>query len=581
MSKQKLSNNMKKVLCGITLYPAESNKMLAKRLYVNTSTISTSRQRLNERELITKKYIPEFFNLDMSMVMVASGKFRYQFPADVRETIIGFVSHPATPFFITFDDRSWLVMGLVPPGQNELLREPKSIPDSKFLYEMTFDVSKNMFESEKTNVWRYFEYGHLLCKTLNIDISSRRNNQDSLWSLEELKKNESIILQSLINDSQPSDFQRSQVVGISHPTITKIRKSLIKRGVVKSIIKPNLLAFGFSIFAWINIKLEGKDIDNKLMTTLGSDPNNILCINDTDNIFILSVYLSMKDLLSGQQRINEFMSRAMISYEDITFNYFSLENPRFALMLTPESTNRIFTRREDIEEKGIKSEDQEQQLSDILSKFYTSEELSALISEIKDNLGLDPSEESSPNMVSSMILEILIEPKYLSSLQRNDRTALQAKLIEKLNSLRASFDTQTESGSQGKKRSVLIVEDSKTMMGLLKDIVSEANFNVVGSVDNGQGAFERYKSLCEKDNKPDVVLMDIFIKGLNGVEATKMIMEYDPSACIVVLTSSLDSKIKTKLTSMGVDEYLIKPVTKTQLISSLEQSLAKRKGMMI
>jgi two-component system chemotaxis response regulator CheY len=249
-------------------------------------------------------------------------------------------------------------------------------------------------------------------------------------------------------------------------------------------------------------------------------------------------------------------------------------------MLVPESTNRIFTRIEDKEEKGIKSEDQEQQFTDILSKFYKSEELSVLITEIKNNLGLNPSEGSSPSMVSNMILEILIEPKYLSSLERYDRTALQAKLIEKLNSLKANLDTETEPGLLKKKKSVLIVEDSKTMMDLLKDIVSEANFNVAGSVDNGQGAFEQYKSLCEKKIKPDVVLMDIFIKGLNGVEATKLIMDYDPFACIVVLTSSLDSKVKTKLTSMGVDEYLIKPVTKTQLINSLEQSLAKRKGMM-
>lgn len=117
------------------------------------------------------------------------------------------------------------------------------------------------------------------------------------------------------------------------------------------------------------------------------------------------------------------------------------------------------------------------------------------------------------------------------------------------------------------------------MTNLLQDMVKEADFNVVGVVDNGQDAYKLYKDLYENDRKPDAVLMDVFIRGLNGVEATRMIKNYDPSACIVVLTSSLDSEIRKEMISLDVDDYLIKPISNAQLIHSLEQSMTKRKGL--
>jgi two-component system chemotaxis response regulator CheY len=569
---------MKKVLCGISHYPEKSNKMLAKLLSVNTSTISTSRQRLNERELISKEYVPKFYNVDMGLIMIASGKYRYQFPKDVRETIIGFISHPATPFFISSDNTSWLVMGFVPPENNDLMRERISTLSDQYMYEMTFDVNKIWFDCENVNVSRYFDYGHLLCKTLNVKITSRSHSNTSFWSIDELKKNDKTIIQSLINDSQPSDFQRSQKLGISHPTITKIRKSLVERGVIKTLIKPNLNSFGFSIFAWFNLKLEGKEVEKNLLMALCSDPNNILCINDTDNVLIISVFLDMKDLLQGQQRLNEFMSKTMISYDNISFNYFSLDNPSFNMNLSPRPATRIFETALIKNKKGIYHEDELQQLSTILKKYFSEEEVSNMSKEIKDSLRLEDTKRSASAQIVSMILELLTEPKYLFSLEKTERTALQATLIEKLNNLRLKIDSQGQFEGQGKKRRIMIVEDSKPMSELLNDIFEEENFNVVSTVDNGQGAFDNYRNLCENNNRPDVVLMDIFLKGINGVEATKMIKDYDPTACIVVLTSSLDSKIKTRLTSMGVDEYLIKPVTKVQLINSLEQSMAKRKG---
>jgi CheY-like chemotaxis protein/DNA-binding MarR family transcriptional regulator len=569
---------MKKVMCGISCFPDENNKSLAKKISINPSTISTSRQRLNEKELLKKEYVPEFFNMVDGSVVAATGKFRYQFPDDIRESIIGLVVNPAIPFFTASDTISWVVIGILPPKKNELHKEEPSSPSDTYVHDMIFDVNRIWFDSENTEVRRYFDYHNVLCKTLKVDLPQRNYLPSSMWSFDELKKNELKILESLIHDPNLSDFKRSQILGISHPTITKIRKSLNEQGVIKTLIAPNLKALDFSIFAWFNIKLGGKVIEKKLRNMLCAYPNHIFSINDTDNIFLLSTFRDMNDVMAGQQKINSFMSDAGISYNDITFNYFSFENPNFTSKLKPFTATHRLTGVAEGDGIDIVSEDPEQQFTKLLEKFLSVEETSSIALEVKKNLGVGALKGNSTEIVMSMILELLTESKYLFSLRKKERTALQVELIEILNDLQSEVEKQDKLVGKRKTNRILIVEDSEAMRTLLKDIVGEANFNVVGSVDNGEGAIDLYRNLCESNNRPDVVLMDVFLKGLNGVEATRKIKDYDSSACIIVLTSSLDDKIKNEMTTIGVSDYLIKPVTKAQLINSLEQSMTKRWG---
>ena len=130
-----------------------------------------------------------------------------------------------------------------------------------------------------------------------------------------------------------------------------------------------------------------------------------------------------------------------------------------------------------------------------------------------------------------------------------------------------------------KEKKVLIVEDSRAMVELLTDIFNEVDYRIVGTVDNGQDAIALYMKLLEEKNRPDVVIMDIVINGLDGIDATRKIKEYDPHSNIIVLTSTLDHKVKRKMRSLDVYDYLIKPVSKHQLINSIEQSIAKNRGV--
>ena len=80
---------------------------------------------------------------------------------------------------------------------------------------------------------------------------------------------------------------------------------------------------------------------------------------------------------------------------------------------------------------------------------------------------------------------------------------------------------------------VLVVDDHEMVrLGLTAYLETEPDITVVGEADNGAAAV----SFCQSDT-PDVILMDLIMEPVNGVEATKLILAEHPQIKIIVLTS--------------------------------------------
>jgi len=577
MSIQKLSDNMKKVLCGYSYYPELNAKMLSKKIFINSSSISTALARLKERKFFRKKYIPNFFHIQNFNVVIASGKYRYKFPEDIRQSINNFIINQATPFFSITDNISWLVIGILPNELSNHINNNAYMNNGKYMNEMTFDINKTLFSSDDTRIWRYFNYSPLLNSTFEIGVTPDVESYPGSFSIDILKNNELNVLKSLVENSKPSDYHRSQIMGISHPSISKIKKSLLERGILKSVVIPDLDVLEFSTFAWFRIKLNGRGIDEHLIKKLCIYPNNILSVYNNENLFILSIFQNMNDLMRGQQKVDEFMSNASISYEDIIFNYFSINHPDFELSSNAYPAIEQITggsSKMAMQDKNIM---RECHLTDLLKKYFPPAEATKIINEISNILEIS-STNRSPEKTMSMVLELLTEPKYLGSLDETRRSVLQTKLIGELNNIRANIQRLSSTGGLKIDKSVMIVEDSKAMVEILKDMFNGVDYNISGVVDNGVDACELYKKLDKNNNRPDIILMDVFLKGLDGIEATKIIKEYDPKSSIVVLTSSLDRKIREKMAMLDVDEYLVKPITKAQLIECLDHVIIRKRG---
>ena len=81
-------------------------------------------------------------------------------------------------------------------------------------------------------------------------------------------------------------------------------------------------------------------------------------------------------------------------------------------------------------------------------------------------------------------------------------------------------------------KNILVCDDAAFMRMMIKDILTKNGYNVVGEAENGAKAVEKYN-----DAKPDLVLMDITMPEMDGIQALKKIKEADANAKVVMCSA--------------------------------------------
>jgi DNA-binding NarL/FixJ family response regulator len=112
---------------------------------------------------------------------------------------------------------------------------------------------------------------------------------------------------------------------------------------------------------------------------------------------------------------------------------------------------------------------------------------------------------------------------------------------------------------------VLLVDDHKIMRDGLKAILAQGEeFHVVGEAENGADAVQAAKRL-----RPDVVLMDIGLPGLNGVETTAEILRHHPDCKIIILSMYDDENSVVSAIRSGARAFILKKASDTDLLDAL------------
>lgn len=120
--------------------------------------------------------------------------------------------------------------------------------------------------------------------------------------------------------------------------------------------------------------------------------------------------------------------------------------------------------------------------------------------------------------------------------------------------------------SEGGKFKILAVDDSLVTLKILKKTLKETEFEVVGEVISGGEALTKYDEL-----KPNLVLLDIIMPEMDGIETLERLMKKDPNAK-VVMVSSMGAKEKVmESLEKGAKNFVMKPYEKSTLVEVLKK----------
>ena len=115
---------------------------------------------------------------------------------------------------------------------------------------------------------------------------------------------------------------------------------------------------------------------------------------------------------------------------------------------------------------------------------------------------------------------------------------------------------------------ILVADDLAFIRNVLRDTLSTAGFHVVGEAGTGGEAVELFA-----EKQPDVVLMDITMPGMDGLDALRAIRAADPNACVIMCTALGQERLISEAIGAGARDFIVKPFAPERVVVAVKTAL--------
>ena len=117
-------------------------------------------------------------------------------------------------------------------------------------------------------------------------------------------------------------------------------------------------------------------------------------------------------------------------------------------------------------------------------------------------------------------------------------------------------------------KNILICDDAAFMRMMIKDILTKNGYTVAGEAENGVKAVEKYNEV-----KPDLVLIDLTMPEMDGIEALRKIKEQDPSAVVVMCSAMGQQAMVIESIQAGAKDFIVKPFQPDRVLEAVSKVL--------
>ena len=115
---------------------------------------------------------------------------------------------------------------------------------------------------------------------------------------------------------------------------------------------------------------------------------------------------------------------------------------------------------------------------------------------------------------------------------------------------------------------VLITDDAAFMRMMIKDVLTKNGYEVAGEAVNGMDAVDKYNEL-----KPDLVLMDITMPEMDGIQALKKIKEGDANAKVIMCSAMGQQAMVIEAIQSGAKDFIVKPFQPDRILEAVQKVL--------
>ncbi|MFQ5515110.1 MAG: response regulator [Myxococcota bacterium] len=117
---------------------------------------------------------------------------------------------------------------------------------------------------------------------------------------------------------------------------------------------------------------------------------------------------------------------------------------------------------------------------------------------------------------------------------------------------------------------VVIADDAAFMREMLREILSDGGYEIVGEAGEGESLLRSFDEL-----HPDVVTLDIVMPGKSGLEVLRELRARDPGVCVVMCSALGQESLVMQALEEGAREYIIKPFKPDQVLGTIAKALQK------
>lgn len=115
-------------------------------------------------------------------------------------------------------------------------------------------------------------------------------------------------------------------------------------------------------------------------------------------------------------------------------------------------------------------------------------------------------------------------------------------------------------------KNILICDDAAFMRMMIRDILTKNGYNVAGEAENGAKAVEKYTEI-----KPDLVLMDITMPEMDGIQALKKIKSLDSGAAIIMCSAMGQQAMVIEAIQSGAKDFIVKPFQADRVLEAVKK----------